>query len=118
MAGTPLARDPEAARPRTGLDTYLVLDHAVVDLADRRFMRVLDAPVQLHLLASLIAQAEVWLGEQVAAARHAGASWGEIGRWLGITATTARQRYAPANSGRRGQSPAMPVPDRMAPLAD
>jgi len=116
MAATPSPRYPEA-RPRTGLDTFIVLDHAVVDLADRRFMRVLDPPVQLHLLASLIAQAEVWLAEQVAAARHAGASWGEIGRWLGITATAARQRYAPANSGRRSQSPAMPVPDRM-PLAD
>ena len=118
MAAAPLPRHPEAAHPRTGLDTFIVLDHAVVDLADRRFMRVLDPPVQLHLLASLIAQAEVWLVEQVAAARHAGASWAEIGRGLGVTATAARQRYAPGNSGRRGQSPVAPVPERMAPLVD
>lgn len=118
MADTPLLRYPEGARPRVGLDTVVVLDQAVVALADRRFMSVLDAPVQLHLLASLVAQAESWLGEQVAAAREAGASWAVIGRLLGVTATVARQRYAPAKaSGRRAPSPSLPAPDRR-PLVD
>lgn len=89
-------RHPEAARPRVGLDTFVVMDHAVVALADRRFMPTLDASVQLHLLASLVAQAEEWVGEQVAAARAAGMSWAVIGRLLGITATVARQRYGEA----------------------
>lgn len=116
MSTTPSTRDLEAARPRTGLDTFVVLDRAVVDLADRRFMRTLDAPAQLHLLASLCAQAEEWLREQVAIARHAGASWGQIGGWLGVTATLARQRYAAPPSRRR--SPSMAVADRRSPLAD
>jgi hypothetical protein len=93
MTASPSPRHPEAARPRTGLDTFVVLDHAVVALADRRFMATLDAACQLHLLASLIAQAEVWLGEQAAAARAEGMSWAAIGRLLGVTATAARQRY-------------------------
>lgn len=69
MTDTPFVRYPHAARPRVGLDTAVVMDHAVVALADRRFMVALDAPVQLHLLASLVARAEAWLGEQIAAAR-------------------------------------------------
>lgn len=87
-------RYPEAARPRVGLDTAVVLDAAVVALADRRFMPNLDAPVQVHLLTSLVAQAETWLGEQVTLARAAGMSWAVIGRLLGVTATEARQHYA------------------------
>ena len=94
MTDTAMLRYPEAARPRVGLDTAVVLDHAVVSLADRRFMPRLDAAVQVHLLASLVAQAEAWLGEQVAIARAAGMSWAVIGRLLGVTATVARQRYA------------------------
>lgn len=89
-------RHPEAARPRVGLDTFVVMDHAVVTLADRRFMPTLDAPAQLHLLTSLVAQAEEWVGQQVAAARANGMSWAVIGRLLGITATAARQRYGVA----------------------
>jgi len=87
-------RYPAAARPQVNLDTYVVMDHAVVALADRRFMKHLDAAVQLHLFASLIAQTELWLAEQVDVAREDGATWGDIGRLLGINATTARQRYA------------------------
>src|SRR3984957_7591159 len=85
-------RYPAAARPEVNLDTYVVMDHAVVDLADRRFMKPLDPAVQLHLLASLIAQTELWVDEQVAIARQDGATWADIGRVLGVTATAARQR--------------------------
>ena len=106
MATTPSPRHPEEARPRTGLDTFIVLDHAIVDLADRRFLRVLDAPAQLHLLASLSAQAEVWLGEQVAAARATGMSWAAIGRLIGVTAAVARQRYGVTAGAERRARPA------------
>ena len=94
MTGTTSLRYPAAARPRVDLDTAVVLDHAVVALADRRFMAALDAAVQTHLLASLVAQAEEWLDEQVAFARQAGMSWTAIGRLLGVTAAAARQRYS------------------------
>ena len=95
-----------------GLDTVIVLDRAVVDLADRRFMAVLDAPVQMHLLASIVAQAQSWLGEQVAAARDVGASWAEIGALLGVSAATARQHYTPppANARRQSRSRSTPTP--------
>jgi hypothetical protein len=120
MADARFVRYPEAARPRVDLDTFIVLDHAFVALADRRFMAQLDAPVQLHLLASLIAQAESWLGEQVAAAREAGASWAVIGRLLGITAAVARQRYAPTAkaSGCPEPSSSSPAPEGRAPMVD
>jgi hypothetical protein len=94
-------RYPAAARPQVNLDTCLVMDHAVVALADRRFMKHLDAAVQLHLCASLIAQTELWVAEQVGIARQDGASWADIGRVLGVTATAARQRY-----GHNTSSPA------------
>jgi hypothetical protein len=95
----------EVPRPRTGLDTFVVLDHAVVDLADRRFMPTLDAAVQLHLLASIVAQAEVWLGEQVAVARADGFSWAAIGRLLGVSAASARQRYGLTTSATKAPNP-------------
>lgn len=60
-------------RPQVGLDTSIVMDHAVVDLADRRFVRTLDRPAQLHLLASLVADAKLWVTEPVGAAGEAGA---------------------------------------------
>jgi hypothetical protein len=100
------SRHLESVRPRTGLDTFIVLDHAVVDLADRRFMRTLDAPAQLHLLASLVSQAEVWLGEQVVAARATEMSWAAIGRLLGVTAAVARQRYGATAGAERRARPA------------
>ncbi len=107
VASTPLPH------PEVGLDTYVVLDPAVAQLADRRFVQRLDAAAQLHLLASLVAQAEAWVGEQVAAARADGMPWAAIGRLLGISAVLARQRYAPAPRTHRTRS----RPDEELPLA-
>jgi hypothetical protein len=98
-------RHPTAGRPRTDLDTYIVMDHAVCALADRRFMPVTHPVNQLHLLASLITQAECWTAEQVQAARHRGASWGEIGHALGTSAAAARQRWAPPRHSHRPGAP-------------
>ncbi len=115
MSASPSLRHPEAAGPEVGLDTFVVLDHAVVALADRRFMATLDAASQLHLLASLVAQAEVWVGEQVAAARADGMSWAVIGRLLGVTATAARQRYG-ARPKADAQPRVRPAPREVPPL--
>ena len=116
MSAAPSERHPEAARPRVDLDTFVVLDHAVVALADRRFLATLDAAAQLHLLASLVAQAEVWVGEKVATARAAGTSWAVIGHLLGVTATAARQRYGtrPTADGQPRVRP--PTPTEVPPL--
>ena len=87
--------------PYASLDTVVVIDRALLELADRRFMTSLDPRTQLHLLASIIAQAEVWVGEQVAVARGDDVGWSDIGRLLGTTATAARQRWAPTTTRRR-----------------
>jgi hypothetical protein len=110
MPDTPSPRHAPPPRPYTSLDTYIVLDRALVELADRRFMPTLDAPTQLHLLASIVAQAEHWLGEQVAIARKDGASWGEVGHLLGSTATAARQRWAPPAHTATRRPPPAPSP--------
>jgi len=111
VAATPDSLRHVGAAPYTSVDTLVVMDRAICDLADRRFVQHLDAPAQLHLLASLIAQAESWVAEQVALARGDGAAWGEIGRLLGTTATAARQRWA-----RQARPPAQPgTPARCGP---
>lgn len=99
-------------QPRVDLDTYIVLDRAVCDLADRRFLPSLDTHTQLHLLASLIAQAESWLAEQVAVARDQGTRWAELGRLIGTNPTSARQRYEPTQTTR---SRPMPPPRQREP---
>lgn len=112
MIDTPLLSGDAEAGPRVDLDTHIVMDHAVVALADRRSV-TLDPPTQCHLLASLIAQADTWLSEQVAAARGGGASWGQVGRLVGVTATAARQRWsAPARTTPRQTTPPFPSKTR------
>ena len=110
MADSP-SRLSALPRPEVGLDTRIVMDRAVVDLAHRRFLATLDPSTQLHLLASLVAQADASLREQVTVAREDPASWSAIGRLLGLTATVARQRYGARPATSR---PARPAPDRHA----
>ena len=52
-----------------------------------------DSAVQLHALASLIAQAEQLLPEAVHDARDQELTWTQIGELLSTTATTAARRY-------------------------
>lgn len=107
MPNTP-PRSLTAPRPYVDIDTTVVMDRALLELADRRFTRRLDAAAQLHLLASLTAQADSWIGEQVTIARSDGATWREIGQLLGTTATAVRQRWTAAN---RHNTPAPPLAD-------
>ena len=107
VAATPDSLRHVGAAPYTSVDTLVVMDRALADLADRRYVQRLDTPAQLHLLASLIAQAESWVAEQVALARGDGAAWGDIGRLLGTTATAARQRWA--RQARPTTQPGTPV---------
>jgi hypothetical protein len=51
------------------------------------------AGLRLHLLASLIAQAQALIPDAVADAREHGFWWTEIGNELGISADAARHRY-------------------------
>ena len=81
--------------PRTGDDTHDVIDDAVGALAERRDLWIGDDATLIHLIASLIAQAERELPLAVSDARAEGASWDDIGRLLGTSAHEAELRFDP-----------------------
>lgn len=81
--------------PATGDDTEHVLQDAIDTLGTLRGLPWLgDAGVTLHLLTSLIAQAEHALPRAVANARDQDYSWAQIADLLGVTRASAWQRYA------------------------
>ena len=81
--------------PAIGPDTERVLEDAIETLGTLRNLPWLgDAGVTLHLLTSLIAEAEHRLPRAVADARDQEYSWAEIGDLLGITRASAWQHYA------------------------
>lgn len=81
--------------PRTDHDTFQVIDDAISALADRRGLWIGDDHVLIHLLASLINQAERCLPEMVCNARLNGASWNDIAQLLGTSPDQARLRFDP-----------------------
>lgn len=82
--------------PTTGEDSAAVLDEAIVSLACLRDvgMWIGDASADLHVLQSLIKEAESRLPRAVADARDQDYSWAEIADLLGVTRASAWQRYA------------------------
>jgi len=81
--------------PATGPDSKTVIDEAIRSLGTLRGLEwVGDAGVTLHLLASLIHQAEQQLPRAVADARDQDYSWAQIADLLGVTRASAWQRYA------------------------
>ena len=97
-------------RPLTGEDSERVIDNAVGSLGTLRELPWLgDAGTTIHLLTSLIRQAEEALPAAVAEARDQEYSWAEIARMLGTTPSAARRLHAvkPANTctARRGTLP-------------
>src|SRR6266511_3262923 len=94
--------------PVTGVDSERVLDEAIASLGTLRDLPWLgDAGATLHLLISLIRQAEQQLPRAVADARDQEYSWAEIADLLGVTRASAWQRYA----GRTHQHRTPPDPD-------
>jgi hypothetical protein len=81
--------------PRTDDDTNDVIDDALLALAERRGLWLGDDAVVVHLLASLIAQAERELPLAVAHARANGASWDDIAELLDTSAHEAHLRFDP-----------------------
>ncbi|MGH8296245.1 MAG: hypothetical protein ACRETZ_12235 [Steroidobacteraceae bacterium] len=81
--------------PATGEDTSEALEVAIDALARRRGLDgPADASVRLHLLASLVAEAQSRLATAVAEARAESCSWAQIADLLGVTRASAWQRYA------------------------
>jgi hypothetical protein len=98
---------PERARhigPRTDAKSRAVLDAAVESLGRLRLPNAWlgDGGAEIHLLGSLMAEAELQLPQSVALARDQGYSWAEIGDLLGVTRAAAWQRFAqPARAVQR-----------------
>jgi hypothetical protein len=81
--------------PATGDDTSRVVDHATRTLQELRGFPPNDDPgVALHLLASVVAEAQSRLPAAVSRARNQGCSWAQIADLLGVTRATVWQRYA------------------------
>lgn len=81
--------------PHTDSDTFAVLDEALTALAQRRSTWLGDETVMIHLLASLIDQAERCLPEAVTTARLNGHSWHDIATLLATSPDEARIRFDP-----------------------
>ncbi len=87
------ARHPD--HPVVDEESAGVLDEAVHSLTVLRSAGYEgDACARLHMLASLMAQAEAVLADTVADARDQDYSWAEIAERLGVATATARRRFA------------------------
>ena len=97
-----MAASPE---PRSGDDTYDLIDDAVAALAERRGTWLGDDIAALALIASLIDQAERWLPQHVHDARANGHGWEEIARALATSPAEARLRFDPQSPAADGRWP-------------
>lgn len=88
-------RRTEHIGPRPGHDTERILEAAIETLGKVRGLPWLgDSGTTLHLIASLMIEAERRLPRAVADARDQEYSWAEIADLLGVTRASAWQRYA------------------------
>ena len=83
------------ADPRSGDDTFDLIDNAVAALADRRGVWLGHDLHAIALIASLVEQAERWLPQLVHDARANGYDWTEIARAVGTNPNEARLRFDP-----------------------
>jgi hypothetical protein len=97
--------DPTQPAPRSDDDTFDVIDDALTALADRRGLWIGDDHVSIHLLASLIDQAERCLPEAVYLARANGTGWDDIARLLGTSPHEAWLRFDPDSPIADGRWP-------------
>jgi hypothetical protein len=75
-------------------DSAEALELAVYHLEGARSpMNHGDGALRVHILTSLIAQADALLADAVADARDQDHQWADIAAQLGVTADTARRRY-------------------------
>ena len=87
----PLTSQP----PRSGDDTYDLIDDALFQLAERRGKWLGDPIAAITLLASLIDQAERMLPENVLTALDHGTSWHDIATALATSPEQAELTYSP-----------------------
>ena len=91
-------RDPRRTHPDHVVvddDSAQAIEEAVQSLElSRSPMNQGDGALRVHVLATLIAQAEALLPDAVADARDQDHPWDDIAAQLGITVDTARRRYS------------------------
>lgn len=75
--------------------TFGVVDGAVAALGLARGLWMGDDRVMIHLVASIIEQAERFLPLLVVEAREDGVGWDELAGLLGVTVEVARSRFSP-----------------------
>jgi AhpD family alkylhydroperoxidase len=81
--------------PRSGDDTYDLIDNALAALAERRGAWLGDDLAVITLLASLINQAQRCLPQLVHDARAAGHDWHQIAQALATSPDQARLQFDP-----------------------
>jgi hypothetical protein len=83
-----------ATTPRSGDDTYDLIDNALAELAGRRQAWLGDPLASITLIASLIDQAERMIPHLAAEARDDGATWTDIATALATSPEQAELRYS------------------------
>ncbi|MGH3225880.1 MAG: hypothetical protein ACRDPY_45565 [Streptosporangiaceae bacterium] len=81
--------------PRSGHDTWDLIETALYQLAGRRSRWLGDPVTAITMLASLIDQAGRMIPELVLDARENGASWTAIATALGTSPEQAELQYSP-----------------------
>lgn len=94
--GLHLTGPDEPPAPRVDDDSRSALLEAIETLSRLRTSYWLGAAaVQLHALASLLAQAETQLPQAIQDARDQDLTWTDIGQLLNLHPSTAARRYRP-----------------------
>jgi hypothetical protein len=91
--------------PRSGDDTYDLIDGALYQLAERRGRWLGDPVAAITLLASLIDQAERMIPMFAAEAHANGAPWTDIATALGTSPEQAQLQYSPRSPVRDTREP-------------
>ncbi|MGH3996709.1 MAG: hypothetical protein ACRDTJ_04520, partial [Pseudonocardiaceae bacterium] len=95
-----MSSDPQ---PRSGEDTYDLIDDALTALAQRRGVWLGDNLATIGLLTSLIEAAQRWLPQLVHDARANQHDWPEIAKALNTSPDQARPAIRPRLAHRRWQ---------------
>jgi hypothetical protein len=91
--------------PLCDVASFDVVDEAISELAGRRGLWIGDDAVLIHLLASVIAQAERCLPEAIATALVNGYGWDDIAQLLGSSLAEVRLRFDPESLVGDGRWP-------------
>ena len=91
--------------PRSGNDTWDLIENALRELASRRGRWPGDPLTAITMLASLIDQAGRMIPELAAEARRQGASWADIATALGTSPEQAELHYSPRSPVRDTREP-------------